>query len=60
MWSECVSVKCLPPAHWQLHSGFQAEFNAKIIRGDISYPINKRSFCNVADKAKHQFNLQAL
>lgn len=60
MWSVCVSVKRLPPAHWQLHSGFQAEFNAKIIRGDISYPINKRSFCNVADKAKHQFNLQAL
>lgn len=26
----CVSVKHLPPAHWQLSSGFQAEFERRI------------------------------
>lgn len=26
----CVSVKHLPPAHWQLSSGFQAEFEGRV------------------------------
>lgn len=43
----CVSVKHLPPAHWQLSSGFQAEFQEEMIRGDINYPIKKTSICNV-------------
>lgn len=55
-----MSVKHLPPAHWQLSSGFQAEFEERI-RRDINDPINKNiSFCNVAEKAKHRFDLQAL
>lgn len=57
----CVPVKHLPPAHWQLSSGFQAEFEEKIMRRDMNYPLNKNiSFCNMAEKAKHQFYLQAL
>lgn len=57
----CVFVKHLPPAHWRLSSGFQAEFEEKIMRRDINDPINKNtSFCNVAEKAKHRFYLQAL
>lgn len=60
VWFVCVSVKHLPPAHWQLSSGFQAEFEERI-RRDINDPINKNiSFCNVAEKAKHRFDLQAL
>lgn len=55
-----MSVKHLPPAHWQLSSGFQAEFEEKTVRRDINYPTNKNIFCNVAKKAKHQFYLQAL
>jgi len=26
----CVSVRHLPPAHWQLSSGFQAEFEGRV------------------------------
>lgn len=60
VWLVCVSVKHLPPAHWQLSSGFQAEFQEEIIRGDINYPIKKTSICNVAEKANLGFYLQAL
>lgn len=46
-WSD-LSVKRLPPTHWQLSSGFQAEFEEKIMRREINYPINKNiSFCAV-------------
>lgn len=59
VWFVCVSVRHLPPAHWQLSSGSQAEFEEEI-RGDISYPISKTCFCSVVEKAYHWFYLQAL
>lgn len=55
-----LSVRHLPPAHWQLSSGFQAEFEEEIIRGDINYPISKTCLCNVVEEANHWFYLQAL
>lgn len=60
-WFVWISVKHLPPAPWQLSSDFQAEFEEKIIR-ETHYPINRNIFflCNVAEKAEHQFYLQAL
>ena len=53
-------MKHLPPTHWQLSSGFQAEFEEKIMRREINYPINKNIsffffFCNVTENAKHRF-----
>lgn len=42
-----MSVKHLPLAHWQLSSGFQAEFQEETIRGDINDPVKKTPICNV-------------
>lgn len=60
VWCVCVFEKHLPPAHWQLSSGSQAEFEEEIMRGDINYPTSKTSFGRATEKANCQFCLQAL
>ena len=58
-------MKHLPPTHWQLSSGFQAEFEEKIMRREINYPINKNIsffffFLQCDREGKAQIYLQAL
>lgn len=56
----CVSVKHLPPGHWRVSSGFQAEIEEERIRGDINYPTSNTSRRLAAEKAEHGFYWQAL